>query len=540
MNKLISLIKATIREDFNKNNFKREKREKKIHDTLMGLVKTFLIVFIATSVIGTICAYAYLLGQALVKLNLTYIMLSVFSMITIIIVFMEGVYRSGSVLFDSKDNDMLLSMPIKKSTIVGSRLIRFILFEYIWTLLIMIPAVIMYAYFEKTNIYFYISTIIFLITLPIIPTIAASIIGYFIKLISSRFKKKNIVQTIFSLLFTVSIFLISIYLQIYIKNIMKEISNINDLILKIYYPLGVYIQMLFKFSLFKIFMLLLGNVLLVILFIYLFSFRYFKIISKLSENYAKSNYKLNKEDGKTRSATYALFRKELSKYLSSSIYLINTSLSTIMIIGVGLYFGIKAPTTLIINGQDLTVMLKYLPKALMMFFAAAYIMSSTTALSISIEGKSFWITKSLPVKETKIFISKILIYLFMILPVSYITIIIMSIRFKFEIFDIILLFVFTTIMAIFVSMYGLIINLTWPKLNFKSEAQVVKQSLSVVITMLVGILIIGIIAITLVIFKPINLNLFATVTTGIIGIITAIMWIVLKTYGVRKFKELNN
>lgn len=539
MNKLISILKATFTEDFNRNKFR--KNQKKSSKNILGIIlKTILVVFIVTSVLGYVGAYAYLLADELSPMHLTYVMLSMFSIVAIITVFMEGIYRSGAVLFDSKDNDMLLSMPIKKSTILASRLIRFISFEYLWTLIIMIPTIAVYEYFEKTNIYFYISTIVFVLIMPIIPTIISSIIGYFMKLISARFKRKNVIQTFLYLVLSIGIFASSMYIQKYIEKILENAKSINDMISKIYYPLGVYISTISEFSLVKVLGLAIGNILLVIAFIYIFSLGYYKTISKLSENYSNSNYKLDKvKEGKQNGVTYALFKKELARFASSPIYIFNTAFGAIMILLAGGYLVIKSPTTLVLDGQNLTFLLKYLPEAIILFFGFTYGVSSTTSSSVSLEGKSFWFTKSLPVKETKIFISKILVNLLVLLPASFIVIVATAIKFKFSIFDITMLTISSIVMALFIAIMGLVVNLTWPRLNFKSDAQIVKQSASVMITILVGLMPVGAAVAILNIFDISNINMYVIFATLTMAVITGVMWTVLNTYGVKKFRELS-
>lgn len=536
MNKLLSILKATVTEDFNRTKF----RKKKSKNIFAFILKMFLVFFIVSSILGSVAMYAYVLGEKLVPVGLTYVMLGIFSLVTIIAIFMEGMYRAGSVLFDSKDNDMLLSMPIKKSTIVASRLIRFIAFEYIWTLVIMVPTVAVYEYLAKTDIYFYISTIVFALVIPIIPIIIASIFGYFTKLISSRFKKKNIIQIFLMLVLTVGIMQISFFFQTYLTKIAENAKSINDMISKIYYPLGLYIDSVIKFDSIKLLILFFGNILIVIVFVYLFSLGYYKTISKLSENYSNSKYKLNKKEKiKSSGATYALFKKELKRYISSPMYFFNTAFGAIMILLAGGYLIIKNPTTLVLEGQNLTFLLKYIPQGLMLFFAFTFGVSCTTAASISLEGKSFWLIKSMPVKEIKIFISKILVNLLILLPAGYLVIIATSIRFGFSGFEILMLFISSTVMALFISITGLFINLMFPRLNFKSDVEIVKQSASVMITILAGLIPVIVISIVLAKFHITNINMFTVIATAGILVITAAMYIILNTYGVKKFRELN-
>ena len=45
-------------------------------------------------------------------------MISIFIILVTILTFMEGIYKSQGILFDAKDNDLLFSLPIKKSQIL--------------------------------------------------------------------------------------------------------------------------------------------------------------------------------------------------------------------------------------------------------------------------------------------------------------------------------------------------------------------------------------------------------------------------------------
>ena len=62
----------------------------------------------------------------------------------------------------------------------------------------MLPAIIVYAMYEKTNVSFYLISTVMLVLLPIIPTILGCIFGYIIKGLSAKFKARNIMQVLFT------------------------------------------------------------------------------------------------------------------------------------------------------------------------------------------------------------------------------------------------------------------------------------------------------------------------------------------------------
>ena len=176
--KLISLLKAVLSQDMNMFKYSVGKNASKLKKVSLPLL-LFVIVSIS------IGYYAYLIAEVLTPMNLTYIMLSMFMAVVTMLTFIEGIYKSQGILFEAKDNDMLFSLPIKKSTIFFVRIFKLLVFQYLYNLLFMLPAFVIYIYFEHPNVEFYLISIIMTLLVPIIPTVVACFLGYIVKMISS-------------------------------------------------------------------------------------------------------------------------------------------------------------------------------------------------------------------------------------------------------------------------------------------------------------------------------------------------------------------
>ena len=83
---------------------------------------------------------AHLIFEKVAPMHLQYIVLSLFVFITSIMTLIEGVYKSGPLLFNCKDDQLLLSLPIKRSTIVFVRVFKFYIFELLFNSLFIIPS----------------------------------------------------------------------------------------------------------------------------------------------------------------------------------------------------------------------------------------------------------------------------------------------------------------------------------------------------------------------------------------------------------------
>ena len=134
MKKVVSLIKACMTGDM--SIFKIKSKNSKKNKGLVFLV-SFCFMF-------AIWSYANMLLEGLAPLHLQYIALSLFMFLISLLTIIQGIYKSGSLLFNCKDDQLLLSLPIKRSTVVFVRIFKFYVFELIFDTLFMIPLVIAY------------------------------------------------------------------------------------------------------------------------------------------------------------------------------------------------------------------------------------------------------------------------------------------------------------------------------------------------------------------------------------------------------------
>ena len=200
--KFFSLIKAAFSQDMNLFSYSTGKNASKTKKIIMPIILFLLVCFSFGNI-------AYEIGSMLKPLKLTEVMLAMFLMGCIVISFTEGIYKSQGILFDAKDNNLLFSLPITKRDILTLRITKLLVFEYLFNLMFILPAFVSYIILMHPGIRFYIISILATILLPLLPTVISCFIGYFIKLISSKFKKSKLVQTIFTTLIFCVIFILS-------------------------------------------------------------------------------------------------------------------------------------------------------------------------------------------------------------------------------------------------------------------------------------------------------------------------------------------
>ncbi len=487
MNKVFSLIKATMTEDM--NLFKVSTKKKNT------FTKVMIPLFLVLALMSVMYSYSELIIKELTKVNMEFVLLTIFILFTSVMTIIEGIYKSGNLLFDCKDDNLLLSLPIKKSTVLFIRVFKFYVFELLYNSLFLIPSIVVYAMYVKPGVIYYLVSIIGLLLFPIIPILISCIVGALITFFSSRFKGKNAVQTILTVILLLVIMYFSYNSENLIMNIAKNASSINDFITKLYYPAGAYIDLISKFDFIKLLEFIFVNVLLFIIAIVLIGKTYFKINSStkaVRTTKTKKGYVI-----KSSSITRSLIKKELSRFLNSTVFITNAGFGLVLFIVGCILLVIKFDSLVdMILQVEPTMTVEYIknsiPVILFGFICFASFMTSITSSMISLEGKSFNILKSLPVEPFVIVRSKVLTAVLVMIPCILIGDIIVFINFNFTILNILLILIASILLPLLSETIGIIVNLKYPRMDAKNDTEVVKQSASSMISVFIGMTLVGV------------------------------------------------
>ena len=276
MKKLYSLIKACMTSDMNLFKIKARNKNK--------VSNIILILFVAFCLMFTIWTNANMLFEKVAPMHLQSVVLAEFILAIAVITIIEGIYKSGSLIFNCKDDQLLLSLPIKRKTVLFVRIFKFYVFELMFSSIFMIPLVVAYIrWAEVLNWTYFLTNFIMLLIIPIIPIVISCIIGAITSSLTSRFKHKNIVETIISMIFLVLVFYLSFNMNTFYEYLVKNATGINDLITKIYYPAGMYATLVTNFNFFDLIIFVLVNIAIFIVAILILSKFYFKINSSLKK-----------------------------------------------------------------------------------------------------------------------------------------------------------------------------------------------------------------------------------------------------------------
>ena len=110
--------------------------------------------------------------------------------------------------------------------------------------------------------------------------------------------------------------------------------------------------------------------------------------------------------------------------------------------------------------------------------ATVFCTMTTTTTAISMEGKNWWIAKSLPLTAKNILDAKILMNLIVILPFYLLSEVLLMLALRPSILELLWLFLVPACIILFSCVFGITINLILPVFNWENEIRIVKQSAS--------------------------------------------------------------
>ena len=529
MRELLILLKTRFANTYNINKLCHIKKTKLI-------LYAFLIVYVVVSMSMTFFMYAKGAADFLNDYKMISFLLTLFFIASSFTTFMFTIYNAKSGMFSASDNDLLLSMPIKASTILASRLVYVMLWNLGTSLFVMVPAFVVYAMNVEVTFIYYIFAFITFILLPVIPTILASIIGYIIAYLTSKSNAKNLFEIVMSFTFIGLIYYGMSKADVILNFMVNNIDNFENILKWGFYPVYLIGEIFNDYNVLSLLIYVVINIGLFIIFTFILSVNFKKIIAKLQENKTRSNFVM--KSLKTESITRIFYMKELKRYLSSPIYVMNTFLGLIMIIGAAIatIFYDKTQILAILNINGGSNMFQLLSAAVVFIV----FLSNTTSASISLEGKNYWVLKTLPLKPNKIYNGKLLLNLSLTLPIVYVSLIIFKYTLNLALSEFAILMILATIASLVSSKFGLIVNLMFPKMDAINDVVIVKRSLSVMICVLLPMAVIfGITGIYSLISNAISFNTFIIIAIVLLFLMNLVERILLNTWGTKRFKEIN-
>lgn len=430
-------------------------------------------------------------GSVFIPLGFDSLYFGLFMTAAFTIIFVLSIFETKSELFECKDNDLLLSMPIKPRHIVISRIFTVLIYNYVECAVVMLPAIVVYT-IRGGSVQGIIGSSLVTLLIPLLATSLSAGVGYLVALISKKIKRSSMVTTTVSLLFLLAYFY---GYQTLLDGVDSLAEMSPEMALGLAENLGFFgiigsCALLNAVPFVILAVLSLG---LAAVFYFVISSNYISIVTG-NKGTLHVVYKAKKLNAASPFA--ALTLKELRSFFSSSVYMLNT--------GMGLVFCIMVGALALINKEELLSALPMIPLLFTevtdpLAFVSALVPSAViillsmnfiSSVALSLEGKRLWVIKSMPLSGRVVLGAKIMPHIIVSLPVSLVSSLLFIIAIEPPVIFIPFAIVTPIIGVIFFALFGSVVGVLFAKFDYVNEIQVIKQSAISLVSMF-GSMILG-------------------------------------------------
>lgn len=447
---------------------------------------TLLIAFIVIfAVMSYSCGFAYGLKELGFGRKIPLIAFTISGLV----VFIESIFKINTTLYGGKDYDILMSFPIKVKDVVFSKTDMIVIMDTFLCAIIMIPMGIIYSTMTYNKIIFWIIWIIGLAAISLIFVCTANIVSL---IVSSVVTKMKISEKAYILVMTGLILIIMCASMIYVNmnlhgsSINEIVDSISNLILK-YIPGANIFNLAVRRE--NILVVLIITAIICIIY-HVCAIVIAKVYVKNAFIFRQSNVKvndINEMKYSSGSILGSLYRKEIKHYFFIPIYVFNSGIGATLAVIFSIiiaFGGVDNIETLVRNlNIDVNNIIMRCGNYIIVLLIS---LSCTTYASISLEGDTAWIMKSIPITGNIIIKSKILVNLTITIPAAIISSLIFSLSYNLSFSRIIINIITQLIFALFVAEWGIFVNLRNINFEWTNEVQVIKEGITVIVGIIGG------------------------------------------------------
>ncbi|MBQ9388509.1 MAG: hypothetical protein IJU01_07705 [Lachnospiraceae bacterium] len=445
---------------------------------IAGVALLFLL--IAVSSAASIFFLAMFFADVLVRVGLTWLYFAMMGAIALFLGVILNVFATYNALFVAKDNDMLISMPIRPSQILVARMVSLYLLALLITVLVWFPALIQYWIIAEPTAVSVVFCIIMTFVISGLILVLSCLLGWLVGLVMSKVRSKALITTVLYLLlfglYYVIYFRMNSILQSFAANVgaveTAMSGKLNPLYIMGRAAGGDIINML---------IFTLSTAALLAICIFIMSKTFIKIATS-NKGTKRKEYRPAKNAA--HSPSLALLSREAKRFFGTPLYFLNAGLGLLIMLFGSVLLVIKADG---ISGFFLVMsnQIPWVKETLSVGAAVLVIMilatNAVTAPSISLEGKTLWILKSLPVSTRSVLNAKIKLHIILNYVPLAVLLLVAGIFLGFDAVDMIFVAALCAVFVPFMALLGIVSGLKHPMMEWTNETVPIKQSAGVAI-----------------------------------------------------------
>ena len=475
------LVKKQLAEVFKSYFYDAKKNRMRSKWAIAGWIVFFVLIMVVF-LGGMFTALSLSLCGGLTQAGLGWMYFLLMGGIAIVLGAFGSVFNTYAGLYLSKDNDLLLSLPIPVRTIIAARLANVWLMGTMYVTVVLLPATAVYWIVSGITAGKAICGIILYLIVTLIVLLLSCLLGWVVAKISLRLKNKSFITVLVSLLFIGGYYFFYFKANGLIRDILLNAEAYGEKLKGAAYGLYLFGRIgeggfaaAAAFAAATAALCVLA----------------WKILSRSFLNIATSSGKTGhvryvEKTVREKSVFGALLRKEFGRFASSANYMLNCGLGVLLIPALGVLLLMKGRAICEAVGEAISGRPDCAAVLICAILCMLASMNDMAVPSVSLEGKSIWIPLSLPVEPKRVLRAKMAVQLIltgipMLLAAACGALIVpASAAVK------AMVFVLPLVYVTFSAACGMFAGLRMPLLNWTSEIAPIKQSGAVAIILFGG------------------------------------------------------
>lgn len=472
-NQMKTLIKTRFINEFKLNRiFNKSIRTKRS----IGMLLLFLYVYLMIA--GQLAFYIYQLYQINAGAWIPFL---IFLVSHLVLLYLNA-FMAYNEFIAFKDFPLLGSLPISRKGLLVSRFLYLYLMDSIGVFLVISPSFITWAILSGR----YVSALSWILLISLVSPLLAIGVTLIISMVTVRisrsFQQSQTAYNIINLIVVIILSTIPLLMSLRFMNI-----TVSDLF-------GPRTWLLLaRFQSFQIPMSQTSSIIrwmgLSVVIILLAMFILYKNFDQLSFALVNHSGSRKRAQLKEHSILQALIFKEFRLFLSLPIYFMNTAFMIISL-PIGLLALMIVPDT--ISQLVVAEINDYIPY-IAIILGGMLALTNTTSVSLSLEGKHINLLLSLPIERAMIYKGKVYFNLLLFLPPSLLSSLMIIWILNLEGVALLFTILIPFVLVVFSSWVGMLMNSFFQNYLWDNENQVVKQSMAVLLNILVifGVCLLG-------------------------------------------------
>ena len=486
MKKFFALLKVSVKSMLLSSTNSRGRSRKKAASGIGAMV---LIAFLGLYLSGL---YSSLLMSVLAPVHMEVLVFIFMGMGALVGGLLFTAFAVKGVVFGGKDNDLLLSMPVSTTALMASRVTAIYLENLLFSFFVLAPAGAVCAFMTQSGVgrgaLFWVRLLIAVFALPLLDTALSVLLGALVAFLSAKVSKGALGQNIVMAVYMAAVFYFAFNLNGMIEDLAANAAGVKE-------SLGWAAPMLWMAD------GIMGDWGLLLAFAACCAIPFALVVFGLGRVYrqavtafaarsARNDYKLSAQSASGQKK--ALLAKEARRFFGTPMYFWNSGIGLIMLLAAGV--------AALVMQNDLRELIAMMGGALPVMPMAALVMGFClctcliAAPSISLEGRYLWILREAPVDERSLLWVKTGFELLLSVPCTVIAGVCLTIALQLSAADAAVLLGAMLLFCVGHAAFGMLMGLTFPKLDAVNETVVVKQGMASMLDMFVPMAVLGVCA----------------------------------------------